>query len=749
MFHKRSSRGKIILWASVFIVLLISGYVFFLYKEVHTRFESRRWSVPSRVFSAPVPLYPGQSLSLFQLKHMLEERGYQEGTLEPLNPGEYKAQRGGLVAHLREFQFPGHILPSQRVQFDFQQNRLSRIQNAKGDIGFLELEPLEIARLFGPSRESRLLVSIQQVPRHLVDAVLAIEDHRFHEHGGVDWWGVLRALWTDLLARRVVQGGSTITQQLVKNYFLDPGRNLKRKALEASMAVIIEAQYGKDEILEMYLNEIYLGQRGSVSIHGIGEAARYYFGRNVEDLTLAEAATLAGMIRGPNNYTPLEKPEAARERRNVVLKRMLDLDKISREQFDRARGEPLKARDFFLPVNVAPYFVDYVRQQLQELYDPEVLASEGLNIYTTLHPEMALSAEKALSNGLLELEKEYPDLKRHAPEERLQAVLVVVQPKTGAVLALAGGRDYAESSFNRALFARRQPGSAIKPFVYLAALDKYTPTSWIADEPVTYPIDDDYAWTPNNSDGSFRGRVMLRQALENSFNIPTVNLALSVGLEQVIATLRNFGVGSPLQPVPSLALGAFELTPIELIEAYAALDNDGQKPYLLSLKEVVTERGEIQERRHVDFSTVTTPAKAFLITDMLQGAIERGTASSLKQLGVDFPCAGKTGTTSDYKDSWFVGYTTDLVVLIWIGFDDNRSTHISGAQGAARLWAGFMREIRPWMHPQTFRIPPGVVQRIVCGVSGQLACDACPDKHLEVFLSENVPKDLCSLHSNR
>ncbi|MGV8074328.1 MAG: PBP1A family penicillin-binding protein [Syntrophobacteraceae bacterium] len=746
LFRKRSSPWKFFFWVCLTIVSLSAGYFLYLYNEVHSRFESRRWSIPSRVFSATVPLYPGQSLSMFQLKFMLDERRYHEAVTEHLRPGEYKELGGRLVAHLREFQFPGHTLPSQRIEFNFEQNKLSKIRNAQGDVGFLELEPLEIARLFGPARESRLLVNMRQLPQYLIDAVTAIEDHRFYEHGGVDWWGIMRAVWTDVLAGRVLQGGSTITQQLVKNYFLEPQRNFKRKALEASMAVVIEACYGKDEIIEMYLNEIYLGQRGSVAIHGVGEAAGYYFGRNVEDLTLAEAATLAGMIRGPNNYNPLVNPEASRERRNTVLKRMVELGKISSEEFDRARIEPIRVAEYHLPVDVASYFVDYVRRQLQDLYATEALASEGLNIYTTLHPEMALAAESAVSKGLRDLEKEFPDLKRNAPDEPLQAALIAVQPKTGAVVALVGGREYAESNFNRALLANRQAGSAIKPFIYLAALDQFTPASWIADEQASYPVEDEEPWSPKNYDGSFRGRVTFRQALQDSLNIPTVNIALSVGLERVIATLRSFGIESPLSPVPSLALGAFEVTPIELIAAYAALDNDGQKPYLLGLKEVVAENGEIQERRTVDFDSVTTPAKAYIITELLQGGVEKGTARSVRQWGVDFPCAAKTGTTSDYRDSWFVGYTTDLVVLVWIGFDDNKATHLSGSQGAARIWSRFMNEIRPWIHPQPFRIPPGVVQRIICSESGLPASGICREKRLEIFLNENVPNEYCPLH---
>lgn len=730
----------------VFVVgVFLSGYFFYLYMEVQNRFATRKWSIPSRVFSATVPIYPGQAFSLSDMQHMLDLRGYQEAYRDSLSPGEYKVGRDSLLVHLRQFRFPGRTLPQQRVRFIFTKDKLAKVEGDNGGIAFLELEPVEIARLFGPERESRLLINIKQVPPALINAVVAIEDHRFYEHPGVDWWGISRALWADLLAGRVVQGGSTITQQLVKNYFLEPEKSIKRKVLEASMALVLEALYQKDEILEMYMNEIYLGQRGSVAIHGMGEAARYYFGRNVEDLTLSEAATLAGMIRAPNFYSPLKNPEVCKERRNLVLKRMMDLGKISSREYQVAHAEPLRVAVSRLPLKVAPYFVDYVRQQLQELYDPEVLETAGLNIYTTLAPDMALAAEKAVSEGLAELEEKHPKLKADSPEKALQAVLIAVQPKTGSVLALVGGRDYGESNFNRALYAHRQPGSAIKPFVYLRALDEFTPVSWLPDELKTYSVGGQ-PWAPRNYNGRYQGRVLFQTALIKSLNAATVSLAMSVGLDNIVQTLHSLGIQSPLEPYPSLALGAFEVTPLELSEAYATLDNDGQKPHLLSLKEVVTESGEIQQRRNVDMVSVTTPAKCFIITNILEGVIQHGTAASLKRLGIDFPCAGKTGTTSDYRDSWFAGYTSDLLVMVWVGFDNNRSTHLSGATGAARIWARFVNEIRPWVHSQPFRIPPGVVERYVCLETGMLATKDCPDRKLEYFLAGHVPDSYCTLH---
>ncbi|MCE5335820.1 MAG: transglycosylase domain-containing protein, partial [Desulfobacteraceae bacterium] len=496
LFSKEKSMRRKAIWWTVFVVLTLAGlfaasFSYYLYNEVKNRFSSRRWSVPARVHSSTVPVYAGQHLSLSQLRKVFEERRYKEAAKEPVLSGEFKTAGSSLIVHLRDFQFPGHFLPAQRIQFDFHQSRISRIRGPSGEITFLELEPLEIARLFGPERESRLLINIRQVPQSLIDAVVAIEDHRFFEHSGIDVYGIVRAMIADFRARKVVQGGSTITQQLVKNYFLESERSFRRKTLELSMAFILENLYKKDEILEMYLNEIYMGQRGGVAIHGIGEAAGYFFGRNVDDLTLSESATLAGIIRGPNSYSPITHPHAAIERRNVVLKRMLDLRKITPADYDSARTEPLKLAS--APASgLAPYFIDYVRKQAQELYAPEALASEGLNIYTTLHPEMAIAAETAIRDGLQELEGEIPGVDKN---ERLQGALIALNPKTGAIYALVGGRDYSESSFNRALMAHRQPGSLLKPFVYLSALDRFKPSDILADVPVSYELDG-VAWAP-------------------------------------------------------------------------------------------------------------------------------------------------------------------------------------------------------------------------------------------------------------
>lgn len=750
-FKKRRPWGRRLAGLSMAaaMVCAAAGYAgyFYVAKAIEKRFAGRLWSVPAVILSHSLMIYPGMPLGLARFEEVLAARGYRMTTGSAPGPGEYMRSKDAIRVFFRGFSYPGTTLKPRDVTVRFQGERVAAIEEAGAARPYVEVEPVVLARLFGENRESRLLVNLHDVPDHLTKAIVAIEDRRFFEHRGIDWWGIARALWTDLMAGRIVQGGSTITQQLVKNYFLEPERTLRRKLLEAAMALVLEARYSKEDILEMYLNEIYLGQWRSMAIHGVGEAARFYFGRNVEDLSLGESAVLAGMIQAPNRYSPYKNADLCRERRNVVLQRMRELQFISAEDYGKALAEPIRTAPRPVAGSVAPYYVDLVRAQMEALYSKETLASEGLVIYTAYHPEIAWEAEKAVKEGLAELEARNPRLRAEDPTEVLQAALVVVHPKTGALTALVGGRDYALSTFNRALQAHRQPGSAFKPFVYLTALDQLSPISRIEDVPKVYKADAS-VWTPRNYDGHYRGTVTVQEALTYSLNAATVNMAAQIGFESVVETARRLGFRSRLDPLPSLALGAFEVTPLEMAGAYTALANEGQRPELMTIRKVVTPKGTVLERRHMEMTTVTSPAKAFLMTHMLENVVEEGTARGLSSLGITFPCAGKTGTTSDYRDSWFVGYTSDLLALVWVGFDDNRSTGLSGATGALRLWARFMKNIRPWIAPQPFPVPPGVVERRVCAESFEPATPACPRTEPAYFLEEVVPTTVCPLHGN-
>ena len=575
-------------------------------------------------------------------------------------------------------------------------------------------------------------------------AILAIEDERFYEHGGLDPRGVLRALWANVRKGRVVEGGSTITQQLVKSRLLTPERTLSRKLNEAWLSTALEWRYSKDQILEAYLNEIYLGQVGGSAVRGIGAASRAYFGKEVHQLTLSEAALLAGMIRGPNSYSPTANPDRARERRDVVLTRLRDLGKISEADYRRARREPVKARP--TPGNglVAPYFVDYVRAELERSADMDLADQHGVRVYTTLDPVLQRLAEAAVVKGIDRLETARPRLRRKGPEERLQAALIVLDTTTGQVRALVGGRDYRLSQFNRAVLARRQPGSAFKPFVYLAALTprqegpRFTAASLIEDAPITVVVDGK-PWSPKNYDDHYQGMVTVRRALEGSLNTATVRLAQAVGLGTVVGTARALGVEGDLKPVPALALGVFETTPLDLARAYLPLANGGLAPSGGAVETVTDDSGRAIWSAGRETRQVIGAPEAFLVTSLLEGVINAGTGAAARAMGVPGAVAGKTGTTNDGRDAWFVGYSSNLLALVWVGFDDGAPAGLSGAEGALPIWSEFMRQALDVYPGGAFAEPAGVTYAKIDAGNGRRATAYCPVVVTEVFLAGTEP----------
>ncbi len=741
---------------TILIILLIivcaAGALFFygrhLAAQIDQRFSARRWSIPSKVFSDTTLLYPGQRINPDFFQKKLQALGYRPVEHRPSEKGEMQQRPGMLTIYLHDLKTPWKTRPGFVVRLGMAENVITSLVRADNgrSLALLELEPEEIRLFFGPERERRRLVAIDAVPRHLIFAVLAAEDSRFYQHHGIDLRGVLRAFATNLRHGAVRQGGSTLTQQLAKNYFLTPERTLRRKLKEMLIAIIIELNYDKNEILEIYLNEIYLGQKGSVSINGIGEAADFYFGKPVSRLSRAEAATLAAMIKAPNHYSPYRHLEDCRRRRNFVLRAMHRKGWITREQLQADLEIPVKTVGYTVYGKKAPYFVDYLEQQLKTLYRPEVLASQGLSIYTTLDTQVQAAAEKALAKGLARLELLKPELQRDAPEHRLQGAVIVMQPRTGYILAMAGGRNYSRSQFNRIVQARRQPGSAFKPFVYLAGLDRFTPVSMLSNQPLTYTVEGK-RWEPKNFEPVTRYTVTMREALSMSYNLATVDLALKTGLDHIVDTARRFHFSTPLKAYPSLALGAFEVIPLELARAYCVFAADGVQPHPLSLKSVVDENGKTLKQKNLQIQRLIPPSKAFIINDMLQSVVSEGTARSLKALGVSWPVAGKTGTTNNFRDAWFVGYTPDILALVWVGFDNGDSIFATGASAALPIWAELMTAIPGHVSAARFNVPPGVEKRLICPVTGLLAVeDACPDPVDEYFLAENMPEEFCPLH---
>src|SRR5512145_366056 len=584
--NSRASRGR---WRWIAGVLLAAGFlggfatarmVVHLDGVVRERFEGRLFRVPSRVLSAPTILYPGLDWKQVDLLGTLQRLGYREsGDRKKLGLGRYFHRGAELRIHRRAFEHPTRAEPSRVLVVSLERSLIVELRDAENgrELGAAFLEPELVGAYYGPDHEQRELVRVGDVPRHLIDAILAVEDQRFNEHRGVDVRRIAGAFLANLRAGGIRQGGSTLTQQLVKNFFLTPERSLQRKLQEAVMALIVESRYEKDAILEAYLNEIYLGQRGSTAVHGVGEAAHFYFGKGVRDLTLPESALIAAIIKSPNGLSPHSDPERAQKRRDLVLELMREQGRIDDAALAAALAEPLRVAKVTPEPREARYFLDALQRQLPEFYGSETLTTEGLQIYSTLDLRLQRAAARSLAEELARLEKGYPKL---APkgEVRLEACLVALRPQTGEVLALVGGRDYAKSQFDRCTQARRPAGSVFKPFVYAAALEpasggpQATLAAWVDDTPleISTPAG---LWRPKNFDREYHGRVPLREALEKSYNVATARLGQQVGIPRVADMAQRLGIESPLSTVPSLAIGAADITPLELARAYATLAN--------------------------------------------------------------------------------------------------------------------------------------------------------------------------------
>ncbi|MEX2221897.1 MAG: PBP1A family penicillin-binding protein [Candidatus Rokuibacteriota bacterium] len=704
------------------------------------RVEARRSTV---LYAAPPVLRPGVHVGALDLAGILNRLGYRE-TRSPSAPGQFS--RSDIAWDIRV----AGASDAGRVTLALAGGRITQLSQGGAPVQSVALPPELLASAGADMGENIRPVRLSDVPAVLRTAVLVTEDVRFYEHGGVDPRGILRALWTNIRKGRVAEGGSTITQQLIKSRLLNPERTLIRKINEALLSSVLEWRYSKDEILEAYLNEIYLGQGGGAAVRGVGAASRAYFGKEVHQLTLPEAALLAGMIRGPNSYSPASNPQRARERRDVVLTRMRDLGKISDAEYRRARKEPVRVRT--APSNglVAPYFVDHVRTELERNGELDLGDLHGVRVYTTLDPVLQRLAEAAVVKGMDRLETARPRLRRKGPEERLQAAMIVLDPATGQVRALVGGRDYRTSQFNRAVLARRQPGSAFKPFVYLAALTprkdakSFTAASLIEDSPITVSVDGK-PWTPKNYEDRYEGPVTVRRALEGSLNTATVRLAQETGLTTVIDTARTLGMEVELKPVPALALGVFEITPLQLARAYLPLVNGGLAPVGGAVEAVAEEGGRALWSASREARPVIGAPEAYLITSLLEGVVNAGTGASARTAGVPGSVAGKTGTTNDGRDAWFVGYSPNLLALVWVGFDDNSSAGLSGSEGALPIWSDFMRQALDVYPGGAFAEPTGITRAKVDQTTGQRATVFCPLVATEVFLAGTEPPS-CETH---
>ena len=706
------------------------------------------WEVPSILYGRPTEVRTGDHLGNLRFTERLRRLSYKKVAGKPSAAGTWSGEPDRVRIHTRDYRVEQTPHAGAPVEIGVRDGRVVSIVSSAGvPLDAIHLEPEEIGRILGPRMESRRIVPLSAISPSLQQAVLAAEDARFYSHFGIDGIGVARALLKNLRERRFAQGGSTITQQLAKNFFLSPKKTIGRKLREAELALALELRYPKKTILEMYLNKIYFGQEGARGIYGVEEAAGFYFSKRAADLTLEEAATLAGVIRSPNRYSPFRAPAAASVRRDTVLARMRQLGMIGEEELRRASRAPVRTRARRSPANLAAYFADYIQRVTEEDLGGEKLFRTGYRFHTTLDPVQQAAAEEAVAKGLTEMEKS-----ALPAGEPLQAALVAVDPATGEMTAMVGGRGYGETQFNRATDARRQPGSAFKPFVLLAAMEraargkgKTTLSTIVSGEPVTVPGEKE-PWTPSNFEGKRYGEITVRKAIEESVNTATVRLALDVGLPEVVKTARAAGIGSPLLPVPSAALGSFEVTPVELAYAYATIASGGVRYDPFPLFSVTTGDGEILTSARVRWERALDPRAAYLTGYAMEGVLDRGTAKSAKGMGIWFPASGKTGTTDGNRDSWFVGFTPDVVCAVWVGYDSGADTGLPGAKGALRIWARFLRDLYPGSGPVTLRPPEGIETAVIDPESGFLATTACPQTLREAYLVGTAPTDPCPLH---
>lgn len=595
--------------------------------------------------------------------------------------------------------------------------------------------------------ERRIFVPLTEIPKGLQHAIVAVEDARFYSHFGLDLRGIARAIWANLRQGRIAEGGSTITQQLAKVLFLTPDRSFSRKVKEALLALELERRYSKDRLLELYLNHIYLGH----GAFGVEAASRTYFGKSVDELGLPQSALLAALPRAPGNYSPFERPELARKRRAHVLSRMLEQGYISEAEAKRANRAPLGLVPPERRRTTSQYFVEHARQLLEEKFGTDMVYKGGLHVYTTLNPSLQLAAEQSLREGLTALEARHRTkvASRKAVVEEIhpEGAALVLESQTGYVKAMVGGFDFGRSEFNRALYARRQPGSAFKPFVYIAALEAgRTPADIIEDSPVSYPGRDGRPWEPENYDGQFRGPITLQQALEESINVATVRLLEQVGTSKVIEVARRLGITSPLTEDLTLALGSSEVTLLELTAAYGALANQGIRMDPLVIRYITDSQGKLLEENIPQGREALSPATAAVITQMLRGAVARGTAVGARVLGR--PIAAKTGTTNDFSNAWFVGYTPSLVAGVWVGYDRPRTLghDETGARAALPIWVGLMRRALEGTPVEDFPIADRVVLATVDLDTGYLATRACPRPVLMAFVAGTEPTRYCPVH---
>ena len=741
--------------------LLFAVLVGYAYVQVSRMIDARMHGefqrTDPRIFGRPLTIRRGQRVSLTQMVDRLNDLGYaQRSPVE--QAGQFAIGQNALAVVPRAGDRAG-----QTVRFVFSPptpkggggnlQYMEAVGKRKERLESIEMDAPLLTAIVSEGREKRRDVPLAAIPPRMVQAVISIEDRRFYDHSGVDWFGTARAVFTNIFgSKKYLGGGSTLTQQLVKNTFLtsmwgfDKAREKgpRRKFTEWLMSFALERRLSKDKILELYLNDVYLGQRGSFAITGVPEAARLFFGKDVSNLSLVEAATIAGVIQSPPYYSPFQHPDRARDRRNIVLHTMSETGFISADAAERASLEPLQTVQRALE-SEAPYFVDYLTQELQD----KTKVAGAVDVYTTLDLHLQRIAQDAVREGLIKVDAILARRKPRFP----QAALIAVDPRTGEILAMVGGRSYNQSQYNRAVSAKRQPGSVFKPFVYLAAFERaledgrtdITPATVVEDEPTSFTFNNQI-WTPANYQDEYDGPITLRRALAHSRNIATIKVAESTGFDNVAALWKRFGLGTAPKGYPSIALGVFEATPLEIATAYTIFPNDGVLRPLRGLSRIISGGKDVPIAVPVP-KTVTRKDTTFLVTNMMRSVLNEGTAAGARSAGFTLDAAGKTGTTNDLRDAWFAGFTPDLLTVVWVGLDDNQALGLSGAQAALPIWTQFMMRALAGHSSETFDVPEGVVFVDIDRETGKVATPACPHVIREAFLSGTEPTELCPIHS--
>ena len=691
----RGKRGWFWLLLKLFIVfvVLMAIYGVYLDQKIRSRIDGKVWQLPAAVYGRMVNLEPDMSISKNEMVKLLEATQYRQVT-KMTRPGEFTVQAKSIEMIRRPFDFPDSKEGQVRARLTFDGDRLETIENMDNNrqFGFFRLDPRLITMLSSANGEQRLFVARNGFPDLLVDTLLATEDRHFYEHDGISLYSIGRAVLANLTAGRTVQGASTLTQQLVKNLFLSSERSYWRKANEAYMAVLMDARYSKDRILELYMNEVYLGQSGDNEIRGFPLASLYYFGRPVEELSLDQQALLVGMVKGASIYNPWRNPKLALERRNLVLRLLQQQQVIDQELYDMLSARPLGVQPRGGVISPQPAFMQMVRQELQSKLGDKVKDLSGVKIFTTFDSVAQDAAEKAAVEGI-------PVLKKQRKLSDLETAMVVVDRNTGEVRAMVGGAEPQFAGYNRAMQARRSIGSLAKPATYLTALsqpNQYRLNTWIADAPISLRQPNGQVWSPQNDDKQFSGQVMLVDALTRSMNVPTVNLGMALGLPAIVDTWQKLGVPKDqLHPVPAMILGALNLTPIEVAQAFQTIASGGNRAQLSALRSVIAEDGSVLYQSFPQAERAVPAQAAYMTLWTMQQVVQRGTG---RQLGAKYPglhLAGKTGTTNNNVDTWFAGIDGREVVITWVGRDNNQPTKLYGASGAMSIYQRYLANQSP------------------------------------------------------